>query len=53
MANLSLREGLVFIKHGACCSIVFSKHGAGRTIELQPKLQNSSLFVGIFILITI
>ena len=35
LANLFLREG----------RLMFFKHGAGRTIESQPKFQNSSLFL--------
>jgi len=46
VANLFVREvHLVLFKHEAGRTIVFIKHGTGRTIELQPKFQNSSLFL--------
>jgi len=51
VANLFVTKGrLVIFKHVAGCTIVFIIHGAGRTIESHPKFQNSSLFVGIFML---
>jgi len=41
VANLFVMEGhLIFVKHGAGCTVVFIKHGVGCTSESQPKFQN-------------
>jgi len=46
VANLFVREDhLIFFKHGAVHTIVFIKHGRGRTIESQPKFQYSPQFL--------